>query len=82
MHWAANWVQVGAGQVSAGAAEDTRLALHPSTGARYVAYRDNANGGKCRWGGWGGVGQLARGIRLPAGACSAILAAACRVIAV
>ena len=42
--------------MSAGAAEDTRLALHPSTGARYVAYRDNANGGKCRWGGWGGVG--------------------------
>ena len=52
--WAANWVQIGAGQVSAGAAEDTRLALHPSSGARYVAYRDNANAGKCRWG--GGVG--------------------------
>ena len=54
MPWAANWVQIGAGQVSAGAAEDTRLALHPSSGARYVAYRDNANAGKCRWG--GGVG--------------------------
>ena len=39
-----NWQNVGSAEFSAGIAKDQSLAIHPTSGEPYVAYRDNPNG--------------------------------------